>query len=345
MNRIQNVDIFRVFAIFAVILIHTGPFENYSNNINVCYRYLALFINQSARFSIPFFFMISGYFLGVKIKKGGSLISISVERAKKIIIIFLAWSFIFLIFCNLYAIKTSGVLGFIKSMYWYLANIAENPIVLIMEGTFGHLWFLMSLLCALLITAFFIFWGYHKSLIIIALTLYFIGLFGKAYSGTPIGIEMDFNTRNGPFFSTLPFITGYFLSNLRPSSRWLLRGIIIFLIGWVLHFAETYILWVLYGTALGQEYVIGTYFMGLGYGVTALSKHSFFRNEKLGQIGQFTLGIYAIHAIFVVFLKPLDEIFFSLVWQIGYPVIVLMLSIISVLILSKNALFKKYILQ
>ncbi|WP_081367541.1 acyltransferase family protein [Alteromonas mediterranea] len=47
----------RVIAILAVIIIHTKPFF-LAGNSNI-----GIFLHQVYRFAVPFFFVISGYFL------------------------------------------------------------------------------------------------------------------------------------------------------------------------------------------------------------------------------------------------------------------------------------------
>lgn len=62
-SRIESVDLFRLLAIFCVIMIHAKPFLGstlFGCGVN---NYLGIFINQISRFAVPFFFTISGFFL------------------------------------------------------------------------------------------------------------------------------------------------------------------------------------------------------------------------------------------------------------------------------------------
>ncbi len=305
---------------------------------------LSLLINQLARFAVPFFFVMSGYFWGMKIKNAISPANISFSMAKRIILIFAVWSIVYMLPYNLSSMAEYGLLGPIKTDYWNLITLIEHPLTLLMQGTKVHLWFLIALLYSLGISYFLVGKKYYKTLIAVSVTLYSIGLLAKAYSDTPFGINTEFNTRNGPFFSTIFFVSGYFLSKCKPNQRWFLIGVAFLVLGWIIHFSELYILWMLYGTTPYQDYLIGTYFMGIGAAVASLSNNVLFRNELLRDVGKFTLGIYAIHFIFVDLLKPIGKLTSSPLWEIGYIFFVLMFSFASVIALSKNKFTRRIVL-
>jgi len=342
-NRIESVDIFRLIAIVAVIIIHTTPFRSDDGVTNETSRYLDVIFNQIARFAVPFFFVISGYFWGVKIRNGGDPISTSLYMAKRIIIIFVAWCFIYLLPYNFNYIYEYGVWGTIKVSYWHIRDLIQYPLTLLMQGTKNHLWYLVGLLCAILISTFFAQIKQIKMLVILSIFLYLFGVLAKSYVDTPMGIHLDFNTRNGPFFSTFLFVTGYLLSGKNINTNWVFYGLSVFCMGSVLHFTEIYYLWEIFGTSTHHDYVIGTYFMGVGVAMAALSNHPALKNKALSKIGQMTLGIYAVHFIFVDLLRPIDKTLNSDLWEAGYVLAVLVLSIVTSLALCKNKITKQII--
>lgn len=113
--------------------------------------------------------------------------------------------------------------------------------------------------------------------------------------------------------------------------------------GALLHFLEIYTLMKLFGTSLIRDYVFGTYFRGVG-AVLALSNHAVLRAKVFSVIGRMVLGIYAVHYIFVDILRPIDNIIKSVFWEVSYVFLVLVLSILSVLILSKSTFLRCIIL-
>ena len=335
MRRVESVDVFRLIAIIAVIAIHTQPFRGHAGEPE-SWKLLSILIDQLARFAVPFFFVISGFFWGVKVNSGADISAVSSAMAKRIFSLFVIWSIIYLLPYNLTTIPGLGLLGPIKYNYWVIASAAEkSPLNLLMTGTKAHLWFLFELLCALGINSVFIKQKFHKALIAVSLALYLFGLAAKAYANTPVGVDTAIDTINGPFFGTIFFATGYFLSRLSPNPGWLLKGFGLWVIGCLVHFSEIYFLRASYDASPYQDYVIGTYFMGLGAAMIALSNIAFFRIRALEDLGKFTLGIYAIHFIFVDLLRPLGKLTNSAFWEIGYVFLVLLLSIGSVMLLSK----------
>jgi surface polysaccharide O-acyltransferase-like enzyme len=111
-----------------------------------------------------------------------------------------------------------------------------------------------------------------------------------------------------------------------------------------MHFVEIYLLWSMYGTPLKQDYVIGTYFMGLGTAMVALSNHSALRARALSSAGKMALGIYAVHYVFIDILKPFDEKTNTVLWELSYVFIVFSLSYITVKVLANFSLTKKTVL-
>jgi len=344
MSRIQSIDVFRVFAIIAVISIHTTPFRGVENN--QAYTLLNVAINQGARFAVPFFFVISGFFFAKKIYGGRQLLPTTTSTLKRLLAIWLFFSVIYILPYNLIAAFEYGALGPIKVVYWNLLRIADDPIQFIFQGTKGHLWFLVSLCISIIITSLFFkcFQRNHLALLIIfSVALYVFGLLAKAYAGTPVGINIDFNTRNGPFFSTVFFVMGLVLSRLKLNQNYLYYGLLVLFLGYTIHLGEIYYLYSAYGTwPTSHDYVFGTLFVGLGVSLMALSNHPLLNSQGLSVIGRYTLGIYAIHFVFVDMLRSIDKEVSSPVWEVGYVFIVFLLSVSITLLLSKSERLNKY---
>ncbi len=345
MKRIESIDLFRLLAIIAVIIIHISWFKHdtVANSLNT-EQTLYYFFNQISRFAVPFFFIISGYFWGVKIAQKHNVFQNSLPMAKKLFFLFIAWSLIYLLPFNIGVIYEYGVLAPIKVSYWHLVDMVQHPLTLLVQGTKVHLWFLVALLNALLISAFLVGRQQKVLLIILALSLYFIGLLAKAYSDTPWGVNFAFDTRNGPFFSTIFFVTGYLLSTKKSSIKWFYYGLSLLIFGAVLHFMESRFLWHHYHALPLHEYLLGTYFVGLGVALIALSNRTCLQHKSLSQLGKSTLGIYVVHFIYVDMLKPFDFINDSFLWECFHITAVLLLSILTTVLLSQYKLTRKLVI-
>lgn len=342
-NRIQGVDAFRLLAIVGVIAIHTSPFRSEGPAYSDLYRFLDIGINQVCRFAVPFFFVISGYFWGLKVRSGGDAVAPTLKMSKRIATIFVIWSLIYLLPLNIWGYLGYGVEWSLKAAYQNLVTLSRDPLTLVMQGSKSHLWFFMALLFAVVISAVFVHLKLPRTLIAVAVALYAFGLLAKAYAYTPLGIHIHFDTRNGPFFGTLLFVAGYFMSALKPDEKWFKYGLALFFGGCALHFLEVLTLSHYFGISLYQDYVAGTCLMGVGAAMLALSGHRILDNAILARLGQLTLGIYAIHMLFVEWLLPIDRMTHNAWWEVGYVFIVFGASTLVAFLLSRNRFTRRLV--
>ncbi|MDL2336233.1 MAG: acyltransferase [Pseudomonadota bacterium] len=337
MKRIQAIDFFRLISIVAVIVIHTVPFSSDKTPLGSRLD-LATFINQSSRFAVPYFFVIAGFFWATKFDGAMSVAAPTIRMVRRILLIFLFWSaFYLLIKVNIDDVIDYGFVGLIKSIYWNLADFIKIPMVFFFEGTKVHLWFLVSLMSCLLIGLMLLSAGMTGGLVILSVILYGVALAGKSYADTPIGFQSDFNFRNGPFFGFIFFASGYFLQRRGPKESWLAFGFLMTGLGLSLSFYELVFIHERWGSSMSQDFVLGTYFLGVGVAMIALSDRSIFHFRLSSRLGPLVLGIYAIHFLFVDMLRPYGGRYAGdIIWEIGYPLSVFILSVASAYLLSCN---------
>nr|WP_319393032.1 acyltransferase [uncultured Desulfobacter sp.] len=336
-SRIKSVDAFRLIAITAVIIIHTSPFA-FSVPDHRIYDFIAVSINQIPRFGVPFFFVISGYFWGQKVRKGFPPLQTAIHTSKRLLQLFFIWSLVYLIpYNDLVLFCFNGTFNeLIEKFSKNLQQLSQSPVTSLMQGSKSHLWFFIALLFSLNICAYFIKQKRVKSLIFISILLYGIGLIGKSYSNCFFDFNIQFNTRNGTFFGLIFYVSGYLISKFESDKKWLIYGMFLFLFGVFLHFSEVYYLWKIEGVSpWGHDFVIGTYFMGTGSALIALSNFEFPYLNLMSELGRLTLGIYAIHYIFVDLLQPYKINLESPSYEVINVILVLSFSIISALAISK----------
>lgn len=343
MQRIQSVDVCRLAAIVAVIVIHTLPFSPLKPEINGRFGELGWAINQTTRFAVPFFFIVSGYFWARKQRTSASPDADSWAMARRVALIFVAWSLIYLLPFDVQAMAQYGPLGPLKMFYWNIVNWLGNPVEMLVQGSKMHLWFLPALLCALAVSAFFMRRGWHVALGTLAVLMFVAGVLSKAYSATPIGIALPFDLRNGPFMSTLLFVTGVALSRQQSRSVWLVQGGLLFLLGMAIQVGELYLLSHVYATPPYQDFTFGTWMMGTGFAMAALSNHPWLQSQRFAAIGMYTLGIYAVHMVYVDLLRGVGSVLVSPLWQVGYPLLVLVLSVATVLLMARSPLLRRIV--
>jgi surface polysaccharide O-acyltransferase-like enzyme len=343
-SRLQTVDSIRVIAIIGVIAIHTRPFHHPSAAFGEQLD-LAVVVNQAMRFAVPFFFLISGYFWAKKCEQTQRIIEPTLRMAWRILLIFAVWSFIYLL--------ETGLLGFVRDpaidpftrCYHHARDMLRSPLHVLTHGTKAHLWFLSGLLSCLGLVAFMVHFKLERLLVVTIIALYLIALAGKPYADTPLGFHASFNLRNGPFFSTIFFATGYFLQRYRPAPNWVPIGAMLVVAGVALHFAELWALHAYWGTNMNHDFLVGTYLVGTGVGVIALSNPHWLHLRHAAVIGPLILGVYASHYIFVDFLQPIGARFsYGWIWSILLVVLVFVLSSLLARGLAQFSITRKIVM-
>lgn len=93
----HTIDVLRLISILAVVLIHTTTRTLEISHYDLVNHELTLFLNQSARFAVPLFFLISGYVLTLNYIPTNYLTFLK-KRFSKILIPYLFWSAIYYFF-------------------------------------------------------------------------------------------------------------------------------------------------------------------------------------------------------------------------------------------------------
>lgn len=342
MSRIQSVDCFRVFAILAVIAIHTVPF-GYGKPVGHQLD-LVLILNQMARFAVPFFLIISGYFWSVKTTLTPDILDFSKKSARRVGGLFILWSLIYLAIATARSFTNGGLKSLSNDFLFTIASVMHSPITSLLQGGKPHLWFLTALLISILISAAFIAKGYPRLLFSLAVALYIVGLLGGPYKESPLGINVNFDFRNGPFLGLICFVSGYLLHHLEPKRTWMFFGVTLTILAIAGQFAELTLLHSTWGTTMWQDYVGSTIFLGVGAAMIALSNHPVLHVRNLSAIGPYVLGVYAIHYFFVDLFRNRHG-FTNVRWldEILYVFIVAALSFFGALILSRCKITKRLV--
>lgn len=201
-KRYATLDIFRLFSSFLIVAIHTSPLLSFSNTSDF------IFTRIIARLAVPYFFMVTGYFLYLHREISNKQLRIAFS--KKIGIIYGVTILLFLPL-NIY----TGY--FQKTELW--KQITKD---ILFDGTFYHLWYLPAVLIGVLIITVLIQKAGIYIAFIISVILYIIGLGGDSYHGmiTQLPIIKTFYdslfkvfdyTRNGLFFAPVFLVMGVWI--------------------------------------------------------------------------------------------------------------------------------------
>ncbi|MEG4684421.1 acyltransferase family protein [Enterobacter cloacae] len=130
--RNNTLDAVRLLASFFIIVVHSGGFHELAPGH-------ADMFQASSRWAVPFFFLVSGYFMGTV-----KLIDMS-DKINKLFSILIYSSIIYIPI--VYFQNSSGVTGMIYQLFSFST---------LRSGTFFHLWFLPSLMLGVIATNYFI---------------------------------------------------------------------------------------------------------------------------------------------------------------------------------------------
>lgn len=199
-NRRKAVlDGFRILCAFLIVAIHTSPLLSLNETADF------VLTRVFARVAVPFFFMISGYFMAPHIE--------SFDRAyrnrflRKMAVVY-GLSIVLYLPLNLY----SGYFGKGFSAGQFCLDILLN-------GTFYHLWYLPAVMFGVWLVWLLVEKTGFKRAFFISSLLYVVGLFGDSYYGLVAGIPLlksfydgifavSEYTRNGLFFAPVFLLLG-----------------------------------------------------------------------------------------------------------------------------------------
>lgn len=328
--RNQSVDSFRLLAALCVIILHVR-FQNTPSEIAVGLRLMS-------RWAIPFFFIVSGYFLAAKTSKTGQLnILPTVER---LIWMFLLWILIYSPFVVYYHNFTT------------LFKLITTP-GFIYFGLFSHLWFLPSLLFGYLFISF----CYHynaKILLPITSTISIVmGLISGAYNIFNLGFPLEYDLARA--WLSIPFLYIGMLLFQKRYPNWRV-SLLLTVFGAGLQVFESRFLYDQFQfSAYEHQFLIGTIPFAIGMAGLSLNNLRFLQHPLLSKWGnKYSLGIYLIHPAVVFSISPLASKlglgFFS-TWQVLFPVVILCASLVVLNLINKylpkvfNILFGTHINQ
>lgn len=234
MKRNFTIDIVKLIAAFCVMSLHI--------KLPSVGLEIGSIIRLSGRWAIPFFFITTGYFLGLKIKRTNTLnFNVIEKNVINLFSIFIISSIVYLTYNTLVSHK------------WFSNNVS-----FLLIGTYWHLWFIGSMIFGYLIIWYIYNIGYQKFLPLITSLLLIIAVFSDSYD---IIINKRFNYDELPrFLISIPFMyIGIYLSNRNTSKKRLSIWTIIFILGFILQFFEAYLLYKVYGYTLYEhQMLIGT---------------------------------------------------------------------------------------
>jgi surface polysaccharide O-acyltransferase-like enzyme len=355
MERNYAIDYLKFYAIFAVILIHTGPFEG-AAIFGIDGYYIDFTIDTLSRFAVPFFFISSGYLFGMKMQTTKSRSIYFSSYVSKMVNLFLSW-FIFYLLYDLFVKIFFGSFNpfSVPEIIKFIEENIKLEVFFYGASTGYQLWYLIALIWSILILFVFVHLNKLNLLLFISLGLNMIGLFSQSYSGL---ITLPFGTRDAFFFGLLYTTLGAYAAYNEKAIKGLAlrikpkRLIALFSIFSFLLIIERAVTVFLLDGKIG-DYFLMTLPITISLFLYALSKPALGKDSLFTKVGKESVGVYVIHVFFIKFIHLLTDVagFSSLeeniLWHILFSPIVFVLSYLSYGVLQKmkkrkfNLLFKR----
>lgn len=308
-SRHAGIDLFRWFAFIAVVCIHTATMSD-----------LSMTAGRLARWAVPFYFIVSGYFIGRRFDDLGVIW----RSTRRIAPLFAVWALVYLVVRDSWPETTR-----------------QWQDLLINGGAGLHLWYLPSLLSCIVVVALMRRWLSWPAVLAVAGAVYVGGLLFGSYSGLADLNQRLWNPRNGPIFGLLFVALGGFLATARLPAipqRLAVAAFGLFLLTdvgervWLSRTGPTYI-----------DFTVSTLFVALAAFIVARGWDGRpFARWNLDVLGKYSFGMYAVHMLYLYAIHKRFHPRGAEEW--GWTVLAtVILSTLTALLLSRIPLVRRFV--
>ncbi|MCM1246176.1 MAG: serine racemase VanT catalytic subunit [Roseburia sp.] len=287
-----GLDYFKLVMAFFVVSIHTSPLVSWNATADF------VLTGILARIAVPFFLMVTGYFVLPGYIFGNERDFRPLFRSiKKILLLYMSATVLYLPVC-LYAGQFDGlgIYGVIR--------------LFLFDGTFYHLWYLPAAVTGMLILFFLsrrISW---RGVMAISFVLYGIGLAGDSYSGIVItcgGLWKIYDalfqifsyTRNGIFYTPIFLMMGAWFACRDRKGKGVTLEVVGFLVSLAVMVTEGTVLHFLGGQRHDSMYVFLLPCMFFLYEI-ALEMPAFSGSKRFREISTW---IYVLHPLVIILVR------------------------------------------
>lgn len=217
-RRIRRLDDFRWIAAALVVAIHTSPLESLNETADF------LLTRVIARVAVPFFFMVTGYFVLAEEQNRRENIVKTLKKTGKLYFLLTLLYLPVQCYKGLSALRAEGALTTRAGK-----TAADMLRAVLFDGTYYHLWYFPALMLGLCLAGVLLRSG-RRSALIKAGMLYAFGLLGDSYYGIAEQIPLlkrifdelfhvSSYTRNGFFYAPLFLIMGALAADVSRDFR------------------------------------------------------------------------------------------------------------------------------
>jgi len=299
-KRYNSIDIFRLVCAVLIVSIHTHPLSEVSSFAD------HLISGIIARFAVPFFLVVSGYFYFDKLNNAGP--KAVFPFLKKIIIIYSIWSIPYLLL--------ELAAHYNEQPVWNI--LSKFMIDFLFFGSRYHFWYFPALIYSVIIITllFIIFRKKHFPYIIISIALFIIGCLMSCYTewGNHIPLIQQMNAYEKfyvirrIFFTGLPFlmlgavIRGYSKTVFAVKKY---RAFIMLAVASALYLTEMLVLYLVFNV---EEVICFSLYPLVAMILIVLLQHPLKTKNKLGYNSRLLANfMYYTHPLFIFIIQRISK--------------------------------------
>jgi surface polysaccharide O-acyltransferase-like enzyme len=306
MEKTNWIDNLRALATISVIILHVAaPILYQYNKVSIDIWWIGNFFDASMRFGVPIFLMITGALI---LPKTYPISQFLKQRASKIILPFLFWSFVYII----YNLSNSHEISFIETGKYILYKLKN--------GAAYHLWYIYMLVGIYLFLPIIGKWIVNSTkqevtyFIVIWLVVMVINL--------PILLPFKPNINFNYFAGYLGYpVLGYYLAHQIKPNKSNITAVLLIGIGTLITLIGTYFI------SLSQQAFNSVFYSFLtpnvlitAIGIFLLFKQTTIKSNKINflikAISKYSYGIYLSHIFVLLWLSR-----FKITWDFVHPAI------------------------
>lgn len=346
-KRVASIESFRVLAIFAVILCHTGFATDLSRladeNLPVVLTgYLVWWVG------VPYFCITAGYFFRQSIVTDGNPIGQLRRYVTPFAWMFLGWMCIYIVMSPSWAAEVFHR-GLWQPLYSEtLKNmhlLATKNISLFLEGgrPIWHLWFLPALMFSLAMLTLITICRLEKYVVPLIISLYVLALTEELDGGHFLNSSLHVGTWSIALLFTA--IGGLFVEREQHSTTvaWSL-----IIAGYAAALMEGEVMTTIFHMTLPTlrwHFFLGGIILAVGIFQLALAKPKFGQSTPFPFLAQFTLGVYVSHILVLYTLSPI-------IWRVHLPlrgalvgIVVYVFSVLLTIVLGRVRLVRYLVVR
>lgn len=282
MKRNQSMDLLKLVSIFSVVIIH-NPFS----------MHLGFIMDTIFRFSVPIFFMITGYFIAKSVNITRALNHQMIKLARY----YLKYEAVYIFYEFIIAILK-------RDFSTFNDNLLMNIKYILIAPTIGvHLWYVINIIWVMMIVYIFNKLNKFNILFIASSILYLIGIILSNLAQQVFQQELPlYVTRNFLFYGLFYVMLGIYISKININKiKFNNNFILLISIGFCSAQVMEKHLWkLLLGSNFG-EYFLTTIFASVGIFIFTLRTNV--NNKYIKKITSYSMPIYFLHPLIIRILK------------------------------------------